>query len=94
MNPEERYYANSDEGEVKRLRAELEAVRGQIKHWKYLKEHYHRENARLRKALLPFARHSLGGWNLDSTRRYSIRVTEGQVARAARALGIGFDPDD
>ena len=51
------------------------------------------ENARLRKALLPFARHSFGGWNLNSTRRYSIRVTEGQVARAAKALGIGFDPD-
>lgn len=48
MNPEESYYANSDEGEIKRLReqvavltAERDAARGQVKHWKYLKEHYY-----------------------------------------------------
>ena len=51
------------------------------------------EVRRLRTALLPFAHHALGGWDTRSTRRYSIRVTEGQVARAAKALLIGFDPD-
>lgn len=49
-----------------------------------------REVRRLRKALAPLARHSLGGWDIRSGRRYQIRVTEGQVARAWRALN---DPD-
>lgn len=58
MTPEERYYANSDEGEIQRLRADLEAARGQLKHWQHLKEHYHQqandaaaERARLRQLI-------------------------------------------
>jgi bacterioferritin-associated ferredoxin len=43
MTGEERYYANSDEGEIKRLRSDLEHARGQLKHWQYLKEHYSRQ---------------------------------------------------
>lgn len=42
MGAEERYYASSDEGLIRDLRRELEAVKGQIRHWKYLKEHYFR----------------------------------------------------
>lgn len=41
---------------------------------------------RLRDALQPFADHSLPGWDRESGRRYRIRVTEGQVARAWMAL--------
>jgi hypothetical protein len=43
MSPEDRYYANSDEGEIKRLRSDLEHARGQLKHWQYLKEHYYKQ---------------------------------------------------
>ena len=44
------------------------------------------EVRRLRRALRPFAGHSLGGYNALSNRRLSIRVTEGQLCRAWMTL--------
>jgi hypothetical protein len=51
MAPEDRYYANSYECKIKRLGVELEAARGQLKHWQYLKEHYYREAQTMGKSL-------------------------------------------
>lgn len=51
MSPEERYYASSDEGEIKRSRTDLEVARGQLKHWQYLKEHYHAQAREFRSLL-------------------------------------------
>lgn len=45
-----------------------------------------REIRKLRKALRPFASHSFGGYDVRSTRRDTIWVTEGQLARAWFAL--------
>ena len=59
-------------------------------------EYLEREIAMLKRALTPFAHHSLPGFYTESDREVRVRVTEGQLCRAWMALNnpSWIDEDD